>query len=212
MDLSDLRRDYGEVPLDEADLADDPLAQFEAWFRAANEAGVPEPNAMTLATVDADGRPDARVVLLKGISEGGFVFFTDYRSAKGRELDARPEAALVFWWHPLARQVRVSGRVVRTSPAESDGYYVTRPEGSRLGAWASVQSSEIADRGVLEARLAEATARFAGGAIPRPPHWGGYRLVPDALEFWQGRTSRLHDRFRYTRTPEHPWRRARLSP
>jgi pyridoxamine 5'-phosphate oxidase len=212
MDLSDLRRDYGEVPLDAADLAADPLEQFATWFTAATEAEVPDPNAMTLATVGPDGRPSARIVLLKGVSEGGFVFFSDYRSAKGRELETQADAALVFWWHPLSRQVRVTGTVARTSAAESEDYYVSRPEGSRLGAWASVQSSEINDRAVLESGVAAAAARFAGGPIPRPPHWGGYRLIPDTVEFWQGRTNRLHDRFLYTRSGEDSWHRVRLSP
>jgi pyridoxamine 5'-phosphate oxidase len=212
MDLSDLRRDYGEVPLDAADLAADPLEQFATWFTAATEAEVPDPNAMTLATVGPDGRPSARIVLLKGVSEGGFVFFSDYRSAKGRELETQADAALVFWWHPLSRQVRVTGTVARTSAAESEDYYVSRPEGSRLGAWASIQSSEITDRAVLETAVAAAAARFAGGPIPRPPHWGGYRLIPDTVEFWQGRTNRLHDRFLYTRNGEDSWHRVRLSP
>ncbi len=212
MDLSELRRDYGEVPLDAADLAADPLEQFATWFTAATEAEVPDPNAMTLATVGPDGRPSARIVLLKGVSEGGFVFFSDYRSAKGRELETHADAALVFWWHPLSRQVRVTGTVARTSAAESEEYYVTRPEGSQLGAWASVQSREIPDRTVLETGVAAAAARFAGGPIPKPPHWGGYRLIPDAVEFWQGRTNRLHDRFLYTRSGEDAWHHVRLSP
>ena len=212
MDLADLRREYRQAALDEASAAADPIEQFSRWFEEARASGVVEPNAMTLATVDPTGRPSVRVVLLKGLGEDGFVFFTDRRSRKGRELEANPAAALVFWWPELERQVRVSGTCVRHDDTGSDAYFASRPRGSQLGAWASEQSSELASRAELEARLEAATVRFGDGAIPRPPHWGGYRLVPDELEFWQGRPNRLHDRIVFTRTPEPGWRRARLSP
>ncbi len=212
MELGDLRRDYRQGQLDAADLAADPLEQFARWFDDAKTAGVDEPNAMTLATADARGRPSARIVLLKGVDDNAFVFFTDYRSRKGQELEANPAAALVFYWHPLERQVRITGRVTRLDEAASRIYYLSRPVGSRIGAWASVQSQEIADRATLEARVAEARARYPDDDIPLPPHWGGYRLVPDEIEFWQGRPDRLHDRFHYSRTSEPGWHRARLSP
>ncbi len=212
MDLAELRREYRRAALDEASVADDPFRQFEQWFAEATAAGVAEPNAMTLATADAEGRPSARVVLLKGIDGDGFVFFTDYRSRKGRELDVNPCAALVFWWEPLERQVRLAGRVTRLDGAASEAYFRTRPEGSRIGAWASVQSSEIPDRAALEAMVDEQARTWAGREIALPPHWGGFRLVPDEVEFWQGRPDRLHDRIAYTRTSEPGWRRARLSP
>jgi pyridoxamine 5'-phosphate oxidase len=212
MELGDLRRDYRRGQLDAADLAPDPLEQFARWFDDAKTAGVDEPNAMTLATADADGRPSARIVLLKGVDDNAFVFFTDYRSRKGQELEANPAAALVFYWYPLERQVRITGRVTRLDEAASRTYYLSRPIGSRIGAWASVQSQEIADRATLEARVAEARARYPDDNIPLPPHWGGYRLVPDEIEFWQGRPDRLHDRFHYSRTSEPGWHRARLSP
>jgi pyridoxamine 5'-phosphate oxidase len=212
MDLGDLRRDYRQGELHEADLLDDPVALFARWFAEAEDAAVDEPNAMTLATATADGRPSARVVLLKGVVDGAFVFFTDYRSRKGRELDANPAAALAFYWKPQERQVRITGRTERLDAADSWAYYRTRPVGSRIGAWASVQSSELPDRATLEARVADARARYPGDEVPLPPHWGGYRLVPDEIEFWQGRADRLHDRFLYTRTTEPGWRRVRLSP
>lgn len=200
-------------PLSEADLLDDPIELFSRWFDDANAAGLPQVNAMTLATATADGRPSARIVLLKGVDGRGFEFFTNYDSRKGGELIANPHAALAFVWIPLERQVRVVGEVVRLEPAESDAYFATRPRGSQIGAWASLQSQPLADRAALEARWAELERRYAGGDVPRPPHWGGFRVVPREIEFWQGQPNRLHDRFAYTRAAAgEPWSRARLQP
>ncbi|MGN4154727.1 pyridoxamine 5'-phosphate oxidase [Burkholderia gladioli] len=211
--LADLRINYSRASLDEADVASDPIRQFDKWFKEALDAQLPEPNTMTLATVDADGRPSARIVLIKGVDERGFVFFTNYESRKGREIAHNPHAALLFYWIELERQVRIEGRVEKTSAAESDSYFASRPVGSRIGAWASEQSRVIADREVLEARERDFAARY-GENPPRPPHWGGYRLVPEAIEFWQGRPSRLHDRLRYLRDPAggDAWTIERLSP
>jgi pyridoxamine 5'-phosphate oxidase len=211
MELGDLRRDYRRDSLDESTVAEDPFEQFARWFNDAQSAGIAEPNAMTLATADSAGRPSARIVLLKGVSGGGFVFFTDYRSRKGRDLADNPIAALVFHWPPLERQVRVTGRVERTSHEESAAYFHSRPPGSRLGAWASEQSSPLTSREELNTKVAERRSEF-GDDIPLPPHWGGFRLIPDTIEFWQGRPDRLHDRILYTRTSEHGWDRVRLSP
>lgn len=210
--LSDLRREYEQGGLSAADLAASPIAQFESWFARAHEVDPKDANAMTLATADRQGRPSARIVLLKGIDENGFVFYTNYESRKGRDLAENPHASLVFFWPLLDRQVRVEGEVVRTSREESAAYFASRPLGARLGAWASRQSAALPDRETLERALAEATARFAGGEVPLPDHWGGYRLSPTAVEFWQGRPSRLHDRFRYERSSEGGWRIDRLSP
>lgn len=211
--LADLRINYSRASLDEADAASDPIRQFDKWFKEALDAQLPEPNTMTLATVDAEGRPSARIVLIKGVDERGFVFFTNYESRKGREIAHNPHAALLFYWIELERQVRIEGRVEKTSAAESDSYFASRPVGSRIGAWASEQSRVIADREVLEARERDFAARY-GENPPRPPHWGGYRLVPEAIEFWQGRPSRLHDRLRYLRDPAggDAWTIERLSP
>ncbi|MBV9879283.1 MAG: pyridoxamine 5'-phosphate oxidase [Gemmatirosa sp.] len=212
LDLSALRRTYARASFDEADAADDPIAQFTAWFGEAQAAQVVEPNAMTLATATTDGRPSARVVLLKGVDARGFAFYTDYRSRKGQELDANPRAALVFWWEPLERQVRVVGRVERVSREESAAYYHSRPRGSQLGAWTSHQSHVLPDRAALERDLAATEARFADAAeVPLPDHWGGFRVVPEEMEFWQGRPSRLHDRIAYVRR-DGLWTRQRLSP
>src|SRR5574341_1419385 len=188
-----------ETPLDAPDLHPDPLQQFTAWFGPRLASGVPEATAMTLATASRDGRPWARTVLLKEATEQGFVFFTNYQSPKARQLIENPWATLVFYWPEVHRQVVVSGRVSQVTDAESAAYFRSRPRGSQLGAWASNQSEPIPDRGVLERRAAELEAQYAGRDVPRPPHWGGFRLVPEMLEFWQGRTNRLHDRFRYAR-------------
>jgi pyridoxamine 5'-phosphate oxidase len=211
MEISDLRREYEHAGLGEEDLAADPLVMFRAWFAEALAADPKDANAMTLATVDPEGRPSARIVLLKGIDDG-FVFYTNYESRKGRDLAENPHAALAFFWPLLDRQVRVEGRVERTSREESAAYFASRPLGSRVGAWASRQSRPLAGRAELEREVAAATARFADGAVPLPDDWGGFRLLPSAVELWQGRPSRLHDRFRYERSSPGVWRLARLSP
>ncbi len=210
MDLSRLRKSYERDELDEAHAAADPLRQFQAWLEAAIAAQLPEPSAMTLATVGADGRPSTRIVLLKGCDERGLTWYTNYNSRKGRELAAHPQAALQFHWVELERVVRIEGRVQRIDDAESDAYFASRPLDSRLGAWASPQSQVIASRAVLVAEAAKAAARFALSP-PRPPHWGGFRLQPDRWEFWQGRKSRLHDRLQY-RLVDGAWLRERLAP
>ncbi len=215
VNIAQLRTDYKRESLDEAKVDPDPHRQFARWFGEALKADLTEPNAMTLATVGEDGRPSARIVLLKGFDERGFVFYTNYVSRKGCELAAHALAALLFHWVELERQVRIEGAVGKVDDAESDAYYASRPRPSRLGAWASPQSQPVADRAALEARYAaiEATYRDAGDAVPRPPQWGGYRLVPDVLEFWQGRHSRMHDRIRYRRNLESGgWTIDRLAP
>jgi pyridoxamine 5'-phosphate oxidase len=215
-DIADLRRSYDKDELRVADAADDPLDQFEAWFAAAEEHdGIAEANAMTLATSTADGRPSARIVLLKGLDERGFVFYSNYRSRKGTELTQNPHAALVFWWEPMERQVRVEGPVRQLPDEESDEYFASRPRGSQLGAWASPQSQIIEDREVLHDNLEQAEERFDGDDVPRPPHWGGFRLQHEKIEFWQGRPSRLHDRLRYRRVEDEngeDWVLERLAP
>ena len=210
--IADLRRDYALASLDASDVVADPIAQFSAWFANATDAKIAEPNAMTLATLGPDGAPDARIVLLKGVDARGFTFFTDYRSQKGRDLLAHPRAALVFFWTELERQVRIRGTVAQLSATESAAYYDSRPRGSRIGAWASEQSSVITDRSVLESRVREVESRFPDDTAPSlPPHWGGYLVEPTHVEFWQGRQSRLHDRIRYRRE-ESAWIVERLSP
>ena len=211
MSIAHLRREYARARLDERDVDPDPLVQFHKWFDDARRAELPEPNAMTLATATPAGVPSARMVLLKAADERGFTFFTDYRSRKGQELEANPHAALVFFWGELERQVRITGTVSRVSREETEAYFRTRPRESRLGAWTSNQSTVLAGRETLEARLREVAARHPGDEVPTPPHWGGYFLKPDALEFWQGRESRLHDRVRYQREAG-SWRIERLSP
>ena len=208
--IADLRKSYERAELDEGASAAQPLAQFEAWLQQAIDAQVPEPNAMTLATVGPDGRPSTRIVLIKGVDERGLVWYSNYLSRKGQELAAHPVAALQFHWVELERVVRIEGPVERVSDAESDAYYASRPLDSRLGAWASPQSQVIGSRAVLVAQAARYAAQFALSP-PRPPHWGGYRLIPDRWEFWQGRKSRLHDRLRYRLEGSH-WVRERLAP
>ena len=209
--IAHLRKSYEQGELDEASAAAQPLRQFELWLEQAIQGQLPEPNAMTLATVGADGRPSTRIVLIKGVDARGIVWYTNYESRKGRELAARPFAALQFHWVELERVVRIEGRVERTSAEESDAYYASRPLDSRLGAWASPQSRPIASRAVLVANAAKAAAQH-GLHPPRPPDWGGFRLVPDRWEFWQGRKSRLHDRLSYRLQPDGGWLRERLAP
>src|SRR6218665_1456253 len=211
--LADMRRDYTRDGLTEAQAPAEPLALFQQWFAdARNTEQLPvEANAMTLATVDADGRPHCRVLLLKSLDEQGFTFFTNYDSAKGEQLAERPFAAMTFFWPALERQVRIEGRVEKVSAEDSDAYFQVRPLGSRLGAWASPQSRVIADRGELEGLLADTERRFLDQAPTCPPHWGGYRLLPERIEFWQGRASRLHDRLNY-RLENGNWQRERLAP
>jgi len=209
-DPSGLRRDYGAAELDEGDV--DWFARLQAWFdEAAATDAIVEPNAIQLATVDGAGRPSVRTVLVKALDEQGIVFYTNYESAKARDLDESPYAAAVFAWLPLERQVRLSGPVARVSRAETEAYFASRPRGAQIGAWASAQSSVIGSRAELEAQVAAVEARFAGGDVPAPPNWGGYRLRPEVVEFWQGRQDRLHDRLRY-RLVDGAWIVERLAP
>lgn len=211
MTLARIRHDYRRSALREASLPPGPMGLLTRWVRAAVRAGLPEPTAAALGTVDARGRPQVRFVLVKHVGEGGVTFFSNYASAKGRALAARPVAALTLWWPGLERQVRLAGRVTQVSPGESDAYFALRPRGAQLGAWASPQSRVVPDRGALERRLAAVTRRFEGRDVPRPPHWGGFRLAPGSVEFWQGRPDRLHDRLRYVRE-RGAWRLERLAP
>jgi pyridoxamine 5'-phosphate oxidase len=212
MAMADLRKEYMLRGLSEGDLDADPVAQFRSWFDAAVAAGLPEPNAMALATATADGRPSVRMVLLKGFDAAGFVFYSNYESRKGRELEENPWAALVLFWVELERQVRIEGRVERVSPQQSDAYFQSRPPGSQLSAAASRQSEVIPGRDVLERRVEELEAEYADQSVPRPAFWGGYRVVPSTIELWQGRPSRLHDRLRYRRLEGGSWLIERLSP
>jgi pyridoxamine 5'-phosphate oxidase len=211
-DLAAMRRDYTRAGLLEADLAADWLVQFRQWLDDARTAGLAEPNAMVVASADRAGRPSARTVLLKEVDERGFVFYTNYRSRKGRELAANPYASLVFPWHPMDRQVLVTGSVAQVDRAESEEYFASRPRESQLGAWASDQSTVVADREALDEAYDHVEQRFAEGPIPAPPHWGGLRVAPESVEFWQGRTGRLHDRLRYRRIDDEQWTRERLAP
>ncbi len=211
-DPSNLRTEYTSRALLESEADPDPVRQFQSWFDDAVKSGVPEPNAMTLATATANGTPSARIVLLKGVDERGFIFYSNYTSRKGRELLENPRAAVVFHWVSVARQVRVEGKIVRLSREESEEYFHKRPVGSQLGAWASHQSEAIANREALDNAMHEVSKRFEGKEIPIPPSWGGYALLPDRIEFWQGRENRLHDRLVYTRAKSGGWSIARLAP
>jgi pyridoxamine 5'-phosphate oxidase len=207
-----MRRDYVAGELSEETAGDDPNALFDAWLEGAMGAGLVEPTAAALATCDAEGRPSCRMVLLKGADRRGFVVFTNGESRKAREMAAGAAVALTLWWDRLERQVRIEGRVERVSDEEADAYHASRPRPSQIAAWASAQSRPLEDRAELEAQVAAIDARFAGRDVPRPAHWGGFRIVPDAIEFWQGRRDRLHDRIVFRREPDGGWSRARLSP
>lgn len=211
-ELAALRQDYSQRGLRRTDLAADPLVQFNAWLAEAQARQILEPNAMTLATVDAAGQPWTRTVLLKICDARGFTFFSNYEGAKARHLAANPCAALTFWWGALERQVNITGSVEKTSVVESEAYFHSRPASSQLGAWASAQSETVADRAQLEAQFSAALEKYGEAEIPLPPHWGGYRLAPRTIEFWQGRRSRLHDRFRYTLQRDGAWKIERLAP
>ena len=212
MHLEDMRRNYATRSLDLADLKADPFAQFDHWMREAIETEVLEPNAMSLATADADGRPNLRTVLLKAFDERGLVFYTNYESAKARDIAANPRVALMFTWLPLERQVVITGQAAKISAAESLKYFLSRPHDSQIGAWASRQSEVITTRSLLETKFAEMKTKFMRGEVPLPDHWGGYRVVPATFEFWQGRPNRMHDRFRYRLQPDDLWTIERLMP
>ncbi len=210
--LSDLRREYASRALDEKDAHADPIQQFTTWFDEALQSQLIDVNAMTLATASATGEPSARIVLLKGADDNGFVFYTNYDSAKGRDLAANPRASLLFFWAELERQVRINGAVTKTTATESNDYFQSRPKESQIGAAASEQSRTVANRSHLETRYAELAAQYRDSIVPLPASWGGYRVKPDTIEFWQGRQSRLHDRLLYTRQPGGAWSRSRLAP
>ena len=210
--VADLRKDYTLQDLNEIEVDPNPVIQFQKWFDQACSTDIPEANAMTIATVNSEGKPSARIVLLKGYDQKGFVFYTNYNSQKGQELTANPHAAIVFWWAQLERQVRITGSVEKISARESDEYFHSRPLGSRLGAWTSNQSEIISSREVLEQRLEELQVKYQNLDVPRPSHWGGFRVIPAEIEFWQGRSSRLHDRLLYTQADDGSWKIQRLSP
>jgi len=212
MNLAELRREYTKGGLHRADLEANPIVQFQKWFEQALTAEIIEPSAMTLATADKQGRPSSRIVLLKAVDETGFTFFTNYESRKGRELAENPHAALTIFWPELERQICIAGSVTKIERAESERYFAMRPRGSQLGAWVSQQSSVVANEEFLKARLAEVEREFAGRDVPTPPYWGGYLLAPTRIEFWQGRPSRLHDRFQYSLRADGAWTIERLSP
>lgn len=210
--IADIRRDYQMEHLLETDVAHNPIDQFTKWWDEAVKSELDEVNAMTLATASATGMPSARTVLLKSFSQDGFIFFTNYNSHKGKEIEENPQACLVFFWKELERQVRITGPIEKVSAAESDEYFYSRPAGSRIGAWASPQSTVIPSREIIEANLAKYEQQFSGGDITRPPHWGGYIVKPVFIEFWQGRPSRLHDRILYSKEKEGKWKIERLAP
>lgn len=209
--VENLRIDYNKDTLDIKDLNADPIVQFEYWFDEAMGANIPEPHAFMISTVDAEGKPSSRIVLLRNADQNGFVFFTNYNSRKGHNIDVNPNVCATFFWHDLQRQVRVEGTIEKISATESDAYFATRPRESQIGAWASNQSEVLESREALEERTAELTLQYEGQTVPRPPHWGGYRIKPTAIEFWQGRASRLHDRFLYTLESDN-WNIKRLNP
>ena len=210
--IADIRRDYILQSLTEEDTADNPFDQFTKWWQEASNSEIDEVNAMTLATATKEGIPTARVVLLKGYNETGFIFFTNYNSRKGRDLAENPHASLNFFWKELERQVRIDGIIEKIAPEESDEYFASRPVGSRLGAWSSPQSTVIANRKIIEDNFLKYEKKFGTGNIPRPDHWGGYLVKPTHMEFWQGRSSRLHDRIQYTLQNNNQWKRERLAP
>jgi pyridoxamine 5'-phosphate oxidase len=210
--IADIRKDYQMQSLLETDVADEPFEQFNRWWDDAIKSELDEVNAMTLATASASGMPSARIVLLKSASADGFVFFTNYNSHKGKELEENPFACLVFFWKELERQIRITGTIEKVSEAESDEYFHSRPVGSRIGAWASPQSSIISSRETIEKNIVKYEGAFAGSDIPRPPHWGGYIVKPTVVEFWQGRPNRLHDRIQYSKTEDGNWETNRLAP
>ncbi len=212
MPLADLRKDYDLAGLVEKDMAKDPFRQFDKWFQEAQAAKLPEPNAMVCSLASRDGKPSSRIVLLKGIDGRGFVFFTNYESRKGRELGENPRASLLFPWIALERQVIVEGAAAKIPAEEADAYFHSRPRANQLGAWASQQSSIVTSRAVLEESLKQLEQKYAGQEVPMPPHWGGYRVSPETVEFWQGRRSRLHDRLRYRRDTKGDWIIERLAP
>lgn len=211
LNLADLRQDYAKAELSEKDVDINPIVQFKKWFEEASHAQVPEPNAMSIATVDSSGRPSNRVVLLKGYDESGFIFFTNYESRKGREIAENPFVSLLFFWPELERQIRIEGRAEKISKTESMSYFFSRPVTSQLGAWASAQSAIIEGRNMLEKKMKELTDAFQGKEVPFPAFWGGFKVVPDKIEFWQGRRSRLHDRIQYQKEAQ-DWKIVRLSP